>query len=81
LQSGTDLSAVNEREILAMRVVVANQLIEDDRVEQRLQVNDRSGRRRTDQLKTLFDGGSAFILILVFRHDSQRLAKILLVST
>ena len=64
-----------------MRVVVANQLIEDDRVEQRLQVNDRSGRRRTDQLKTLFDGGPTFVLILVFRHYPQRLAKILLVST
>ena len=72
---------MEEREVLAVSVVVANEEIEDQRIEQRSQIEYRRGGNRPQKSKDLFQARSAFSLVFAFRWDAQRLAEVFLVKS
>ena len=63
-----------------MRIVVADQRVEDDIVEQLQDLRRMRAGDTAQQGKTLRQIRPAFVLVFQFRHDAQRLAKIFLMQ-
>ena len=62
-----------------MGVIVADEQIEQDRVQQSAQVLQRITGDLAQQRKAVLQAGPAFCLVLELRWNAQRLAKVLLV--
>ncbi|MPN29067.1 hypothetical protein SDC9_176515 [bioreactor metagenome] len=70
-----------QREILGVCVMIADQGIEDHVVEQAQNLRCAGAGNPSNQVETLPQPRATFILVFRLRHHAQRLTKILLVQT
>jgi hypothetical protein len=74
------LPDVQQREILGVRIMIADQRIEDHVVEQAQDLRRTGACRTAHQIEALGQIRAAFVLVFHFRHHAQRLAEILLMK-
>ena len=73
-------SVVEQREVLPVRVAVADQPVEDERFPEARQLAARNRRRAPQQLDRLADARPALGLVLAIGRDAERLADVLLMQ-